>query len=172
MFTTIFFVESSCVYAAKKNYQVENFKVSFEAPEGWQELRGYLGRDITLLGPKFGAKRDTIFIEVTDAKRINFSEEKKAASEYKKIKSEWLKKKAGKLKFFNLSKEISYLERKYLYHEVGYILNKKSYLEGNLFLKCSEGVGVTISFLTLEDKSIAFQKSLKGILSSLECSLK
>ena len=155
--------------ASTKVYKVERFKVSLEAPQGWQDMRGYLGRDITLLGPELGAKRDTIFIEVTEAKRINFREEKKAESEFKKIKMEWLKKKAAKLISFNLSKEISYLNKDYLYHEVSYILNKKSYVEGNLFLKCSPEVGLSISYLTLKDKASAFQSTFKDVLKSLAC---
>lgn len=171
LFIAIFFVESTHVHAANRVYKIEQFKVSLEAPGGWQDLRGYLGRDITLLGPELGAKRDTIFIEVTDSKRINFSEEKKAQAKFKNIKLEWLKKKAGKLISFNLSKEINFLNKEYLYHEVSYILDKKSFVEGNLFLKCSKDVGLNISFLTLKDKEAAFQKHFKSILKSVSCSM-
>lgn len=155
--------------AFSKEFKIEQFNVSLAIPEGWQALRGYLGRDLSLLSREHSGKRDTVFLELTDDKRINLVAEKKAQENFRKIKMEWLKKKAGKLIRFNLNKKLDYLKRPYLYHEVSYELNGKSYIEGDLFLQCGPDVGANLSFLILTERQLVFSKNLKSILSSLKC---
>lgn len=168
----LFSVFSGVTLAYAKEFQVDEYKVSVSIPEGWQGLRGYLGRDITLLGKENSGKRETIFIEVTEAKRIDLETEKKAGASFKKIKLEWLKKKAGKLNRFNLDKKLSFIKRDYLYHELSYDLNNESFIEGDLFLKCSSSVGVNLSYLILVKKQLTFEKKLQNIIKSLKCEKK
>lgn len=161
---------NSIIFA--KSFEVNQYKVSVSIPEGWQGLRGYLGRDITLIAKENSGKRETVFIEVTDAKRIDLGAEKKAGTNFKEIKLEWLKKKAGKLNRFNLDKKLNFIKRKYLYHELSYELNGNNFIEGDLFLHCSSQVGVNISYLILVERQIAFNRNFEEIIKSLKCDLK
>lgn len=167
----IFLLLFSANFAVAKSelFIVEKLNISLDIPQGWQGLRGHLGRDITLLGLELGSRRDTIFIEVTDRKRLDLKAEKKASKNFKKIKIEWLKNKAATLKNISLDKPISFLNKKHLYHEVSYLLGGNSFVEGNLFLECGPDAGLNVSFLTLEEKEKAFQKNFKEVLTSLKC---
>jgi hypothetical protein len=165
-FLNIFFwvlFSANSTVAKSELFIVEKLNISLDMPQGWQGLRGYLGRDITLLGLELGTRR------VTDRKRLDLKAEKKASKKFKNIKIEWLKNKAATLKNISLDKPISFLNKKHLYHEVSYLLAGNSFVEGNLFLECGPDAGLNVSFLTLEEKKKAFQKNLKEVLTSLKC---
>lgn len=164
----VFLIAKPCL-ATKLSYKIDSFELQFEKPFGYQVLRGYLGRDIVLLGPEKTKKRNTIFLEVTDSNRINFDEEKSQEISFKKIKTEWIKEKKAILNKFQLDQKLDFLKNQYLYHEVFYSLNGTRFVEGELFYSCSKKTASNISFLVQEERLEAFKNIFKRFLKSFEC---
>ncbi|MCR9204155.1 MAG: hypothetical protein NXH75_06235 [Halobacteriovoraceae bacterium] len=150
-------------------YKIEGFEVQFEKPNGYQALRGYLGRDLVLLGPEKAKKRSTIFLEITNSNRISFEEEKKKKNEFKSIKTEWIKEKKAILNNFEIDKKLKYIKNEYLFHEVSYSMKGVKFIEGDLFYRCSPEVTANISFLVEEKRIMAFRGVFKRYMTSLAC---
>lgn len=152
-----------------KKITLKGSHLIFKAPNNWQFTQGLYGRDIALLGPETGPKRDVITIELAKSKKFSLSEEKKALESYKQLKNSWIKQRKGSLKSFNLGQRITSLKKDHLFNEVSYSLEGLSYLEGDLFIKCSKDSFINVSFLTLNNKKKAFKKIWLEVLNSLQC---
>jgi len=158
----------SSVWIAKK-LQIKTSVLTFEIPKSWQYVEGFQGRDVTVLAPKDKGVRDVIIIEQADNDKFSLKEEAKALNKYKQIKSTWIKNKGGTLSKITLGEKISVLKNDHLYNETTYVVSKKNYLEGDLFIKCSDDSFVNLSFLTLKEKEIEFKKIWLRVLKSIRC---
>jgi hypothetical protein len=152
-----------------KKVTLKGSNLVFKAPNNWQFTQGLYGRDVALLGPETGPKRDVITIELAVSKKFSLDQEKKALESYKQVKNSWIKKRKGSLKNFSLGQKIANLKKDHLFNEVSYSLEGLSYLEGDLFIKCSKDSFINVSFLTLNNKKKAFKKIWLEVLKSLQC---
>lgn len=166
-FINIFLFLSS--QAKEVRFDIDKFQLSLNIPTEYQTLKGYLGRDLVLLGNTFQGKRKSIFIEITDSERVNFSQEKNHLDEFLDNKKNWLNKKQGKYLSSSLdSKELD-LKREYIFNTFNYELEGVNYSEGDLFLKCSKSAAVNISYLVSFSQRTTFLGELEKILLTLKC---
>ena len=93
----------------------------------------------------------------------------KSLGAYKRLKNSWIKNKKGSLQSFNLGKTFSSVKKDHLFNEVSYALKGNSFVEGNLFMKCSANAFLNISFLTLKNKEKAFKKVWLKLLETIKC---
>ena len=153
----------------EKKVKLNNFPLQFKAPKSWQYVEGLYGRDITLLGPEGAKKRDVITLEHAKSKSFSLKKESKAIPKYKKIKLAWIKQKEATLLQFNLGKALPQVQNSHLYNEVSYSLNGIKYVEGDLFLQCSQKSFLNLSFLTLKENDKKFKEVWINFLKSIKC---
>jgi hypothetical protein len=152
-----------------KKIKLKGSNLVFKAPKNWQFTQGLYGRDIAILGPEKGPKRDVITIELAVSKKFSLAKEKKALQSYKQLKSSWIKQKNGSLKKFDLGQKVAGFKKEHLLNEVSYSLEGLSYLEGDMFVKCNKDSFINVSFLTLNKNKKAFKKIWLEVLKSLQC---
>jgi hypothetical protein len=153
----------------EKKIKLNEANLSFRAPKSWQMVNGLYGRDVSLIGPELGPKRDVITIEQAQNQSFSIDKEKKALPRYKKLKASWIKQKKGTVQRFDLGKTLPGLKKNHLFNEVSYRLDGNDFVEGDLFMKCSDKKFLNISFLTLKNKQEEFKKIWVEILRSIKC---
>jgi hypothetical protein len=138
-------------------------------PITWQYVEGFHGRDVTILGPPTKGRRDVIIIEQAKSKNFTIEKENKSLNRYKKIKSLWIKEQKGIVVKFNLGKKEPQLKYKNIYNESIYILNGKTFIDGELFISCSNNTFASVSFLTLKVAEKKFKVIWSKVLKSIKC---
>lgn len=155
--------------ANEQTFKIKGHTLLLNKITGYQIMRGYLGRDIVLLGPDRAEKRNTIFLEVAESKRVNLNEEKESLADFENLKKEWINERGGKLHKLKLNSRDLKIEKDYLYNYLSYSLDKKNFYEGDIFLKCSPKTSLNLSFLVLKKNFDKFKPQLEDFIKGISC---
>ena len=156
--------------AERVDFKIKNHTLSFEPPSDYEIKEGFIGRDIVLLGPNQGGKRNVIFVEIRDASLVSFPKEKAALEEYRKTSLKWLDSRGGKLASISLNHKIKDLKLKneYVYNRMVYSLKGRGQIDGDLFYKCSPQAVIKVTYTALQ-KDSSFDKQFFALIKGLRC---
>jgi hypothetical protein len=170
----LFFIPNT-TWALEKKFQLKNTTVELEVPNGWYDVQGFFGSDLSLLGKetKPGQSRTTISIYDAEASLSSFPVS--AALENKKEffdeREKWINSQDGGKYLKQLSaRELKFSDSKNSGLEMGfeYTLENKKYREYSYYVTCNSEF-LFIKGLVPEDK---FNTEEERILTNLPQSIK
>ncbi len=167
--TILLFLNTPCLSWAKvQQITVRDVKLKILQLPSWQKLEGFLGGDLTWVGPETSGPRPVIKLDVVTKKSWSFEDEKKSLPEYLKNKKEWLKSKEGQLNSHELGKTSKQMKVPHIYNIIRYEIDGQAYEEQDWLIKCPNALA-NLSLLVTPER---FQ-NLKGVwdefISSFSC---
>ena len=165
----ILFLNSPClIFAEVQQITIREAKLKVLKLHGWQKAQGFLGGDITWIGPELQGPRPVIKLDMVKKKKWDFNEEKKATKQYLENKEEWLRSKQGRLIASKLAQTNSKMNAKHIYNEVDYTIDGQDYKEQDWLIKCPTSL-LNLSLLITPERLTNLKGTWNEFISSFKC---
>lgn len=146
-------------------------KLTLDLPEGWQELKGFMGVPLMLGGPSLNGTRPILSVSATgvDAGSVPPARLAEGEEEYRKGRMEWLGSRSGKLVSFLPGKLESWSNSVQSF-SIGlrYLLNGFEFRETFHFVSCGNRT-FQIKTLVRADQERTYSSRLRRMLEGLAC---